>query len=184
MLKYLVLFLSVFLISIQTSAYADHWESSIGFNFNHSTYDSASYSWERRYGVSLGYNFTDLSTLELAYENTFTVSHISGIEDSSFLDRVVSVDWVQNILGRDYAFQPYLKGGLGQLVRDATSSNSLGQSTDTKQDQLTVVAGLGLRYYFTRTFAIRCEYTSYLTGGKISSFKDNFGAKFGISWMF
>lgn len=164
--------------------FAGQWESSAGFNYSRSEYANASYSWEKRYGLSFGYGFSDSSTVEFSYQKSFTRNHITGFEDSTFEDTVLSVNWLQYIFGKQYNFQPYFKLGIGQLNRDASSTNGSGQVQEFKQDSVTGVIGLGTRLYLTKTFAIRAEYTSYLSGGKISSFKDNIAASLGISLVF
>jgi hypothetical protein len=91
------------------------------------------------------------------------------------------VNLVWNILGRNARIQPYAKVGIGQLNRDAEVYDSSGRSQIQHLDQVTGVLGAGLKLYLTKTFAIRMEGTSYLSGGKISTWEDNFGATFGVS---
>lgn len=163
------------------TANADYWEFSAGLNYNKSTYSGGSYSWTRRLGGTVGYNFTDSSMVEVAYQQSYQRDHYQGFQDSSYNDRVYSVNLVWNVLGRTSQFQPYFKVGIGQLNREATVSDSIGRSEFTQMDQLTGVIGAGLKLMLTRTFAIRFEGTSYLSGAKISTWQDNFGATFGVS---
>lgn len=164
-----------------TSARAGYWELSAGLNYNHSVYSSDSYSWTRRLGGSLGYNFNDSSTLEVAYQHSYERNHYEGFEDSTYDDQVYSLNVVWNIFGRSAQVQPYTKIGIGQLNRDASIADSAGRSQVQHIDQVTGVIGAGLKLMLTKTFAIRMEGTSYLSGAKISTWRDNFGATFGIS---
>ncbi len=181
----LFIFLSILCFGLTSQvASAGQWESSIGFNYTKSQYPNDSYSFERRYGFSFGYGFSDSSTVEFSYQKSFTRNHITGFEDSTFEDTVLSVNWLQYIFGKQYVFQPYFKIGVGQLNRDASSTNGSGQVQEFKQDSVTGVIGVGFRYYLTKTFAIRTELTSYLSGGHLGSYKDNIAASFGISMVF
>jgi hypothetical protein len=166
------------------AARADYWELSSGFNYTKSTYSAGSYSWNRRLGGSVGYNFSDSSTVEFAYQNNFERDHYEGFEDSFYRDQVYSVNFVWNILGRNAPIQPYLKVGVGQLNRDSSIYDTVGRSQVEHLDQVTAVLGAGLKLYLTKVFALRVEGTSYLSGARIASWKDNFGATFGISFYY
>lgn len=176
------IFSSVFHVS---PASAGYWEISTGLNYNRSTYAGGSYSWTRRLGGSVGYNFSDSSTIELAYQKSRDRTHYEGFEDSTYDDAVLSVNMVWNILGKQAMFQPYVKGGIGQLNRRATIYIAPdNKSQITSLDQLTGVIGGGVRFYLTKQFAIRLEATSYLSGAKLKTWKDNFGSTLGGSFYF
>ena len=165
-------------------ARADYWELSGGLNYNKSTYSGGSYSWNRRLGASIGYNFTDSSTLEIAYQKSYERDHYEGFEDSTFDDQVYSLNFVYNLLGKNASIQPYVKVGIGQLFRNSSVYDSVGRAQVNQLNQLTGVLGAGLKFYITKTFAIRAEATSYLSGAKIATWKDNFGATFGVSFYY
>ncbi|MBS1961743.1 MAG: outer membrane beta-barrel protein [Bdellovibrionales bacterium] len=163
------------------AARADYWEFSSGFNYSKSTYSGGSYSWNRRLGASIGYNFSDSSTVEFAWQKSMERDHYEGFEDSTYDDQVTSLNFVWNLMGRDSKIQPYVKVGIGQLNRNAAISNTAGQSQFTTLDQLTGVLGAGIKFRLTQTFSLRLEGTSYLSGAKISTWRDNFGATFGVA---
>ena len=94
---------------------------------------------------------------------------------------VLLLNMVWNILDKQSVFQPYLKGGVGQLLRKASISNTSGQSQVQELAQLTGVIGAGFRIYITKATALRVEGTSYLSGAKLETWKDNFGMTFGVS---
>ncbi len=169
---------------LPTSALAGYWDASVGFNYNRSEYAGGSFTWSRRLGGSLGYNFSDSSTLEVAYQKSYERNHYQGFEDSFYRDEVYSTNLVWNLFGRESQIQPYFKVGVGQLNRKATINDSAGRVQNQILNQLTGVVGAGLRLRLTPTFGIRMEGTSYLAGGKLSSWKNNFGATFGISLFF
>ncbi len=176
-----LLFGAVIIAGFPASALAGYWEFSTGFNYNRSKYSEGSYSWTRRLGGSVGYNFNDSSTLEFAYQKSFERNHYEGFEDSFYRDEVYSVNVVWNLLGRQSMVQPYLKVGVGQLNRKASINNTTGQTQTQELNQLTGVGGAGLKIFVTKEFAIRMEGTSYLAGAKLNTWKNNFGATFGIS---
>ena len=168
------------------NARAGAFEVSLGFSFSRSNYGSEfNYSWTRRWGASFGYEFNEKSQIEFAYQDLTDRTFIDGYQDTVFWDRVYSVNWVQSLLGKAYAFQPYLKAGLGQLNRDASGTYGGGASAPVAQvDSVTGVLGTGFRLYFTRTIAFRAEATSYLTGGSISTWQDNWSTSLGLSLVF
>jgi hypothetical protein len=156
----------------------------MGFNYSRSKYSNDSYSWNRRLGGSLGYNFNDSSTVEIAYQKSFERNHYQGFEDSFYDDQVISTNLVWNLIGRNAQIQPYLKGGVGRLNRKASITDSLSRTQIQTMNQWTGVLGAGIKFYLTKTFAIRLEGTSYLSGAKISTWQDNFGATFGVSFYY
>ncbi|MBC7385347.1 MAG: porin family protein [Cryobacterium sp.] len=165
-------------------SYGGFWEVSAGLNYNRSTYSGGSYAWTRRLGGSIGYNFSDSSTVELSYQKSRDRNHYESFEDSTYDDQVKSVNMVWNLLGKQEMFQPYLKVGVGQLNRRASILNAAGQARIDSIDQLTGVIGGGMRIFLTKQFAIRFEATSYLSGAKLKSWKDNFGSTLGGSLYF
>ncbi|MGK5088868.1 outer membrane beta-barrel protein [Bdellovibrionota bacterium FG-2] len=159
-------------------------EISMGFSFNQSHYSEDSYSWNRRWGGSFGYHFSEKTQVELAYQDVFDRTFIKDYEDTSFHDQIYSANWIQAFTGKSVPVQPYFKIGIGQLNREAQGHYQNNTSPPAILDSLTGILGGGLRIYFTRTFAIRSELTSYLTGGSIRTYKDNTAVSFGLSLLF
>ena len=148
-------------------------EVSSGFSFTQSTYSEGSYSWTRVWGATFGYNLTELTQIEFSYQDVTDRTHLPNYQDTTFYDRIYSVDWSQAFAGKNTAFQPYVKVGLGQLNREATGSYANGVSPPEVLDSVMGVLGGGVKLYLTRNLGIRTEVTSYLTGGSIRSWKDN-----------
>jgi hypothetical protein len=161
-------------------AAAGYFEFSGGFSFNRSNYSADSFTWSRHWGSSFGYHFTEHSGIEFSFSDTVDRNKIDGIEDTTYHDQVYSVDWIQELTGKGYALQPYFKVGIGQLNRSA-GGTYLGTAPTPVFDQVIGVLGAGLRLYVTRNVALRAEGTSYLSGGAIGSWKDNFNTSFGFS---
>ena len=159
-------------------------EISLGFSYSHSNYSDDNYSWSRRWGASVGYHITELTEIEAAFQDIWERTKITNYEDTTFHDQIYSANIVQALLGKEYAVQPYFKAGVGQLNREATGTYAGGASPPAILDSVTVILGLGLRVFLTRTIAIRTELTSYLTGGKISSYQDNLNFTVGASFFF
>lgn len=165
-------------------AAAGVFETSAGFSFNKTSYGDNSYSWSRRYSASIAYYFTEISSIELAYQDAYSRNKILGLEDTSFHDKIYSANWVQHFTGRDFPIQPYIKLGIGQLNRDAAGTYATGGNPPQQEDSVTGILGAGLKIYITKGFGLRGEATSYLTGGKLGSWKDNISATAGISVYF
>ncbi len=160
-------------------------EVSAGIAYSRSNYTGDNFSWSKRIGASFGYHLSQFSEIELAFQDVYTVTQIAGFENTTFHDQVYSINWVQSLLPKSFAIQPYVKLGVGQLNRDATGTYGFGvASPPTLVDSVTAILGAGLRIYITRTFAIRAEAASYLTGGSISTWKDNVATTVGLSYLF
>lgn len=175
-----VLGMSTMMILPLESALAENFEVSAGFSFNRINYSEGNYSWTRRYGGTFGYRLSLLSSIEFSFQQVVDRTKIVGFEDTEFTDDIYSINWIQNLFTLA-AIQPYFKVGAGQLNRLATGTYANGSSPNPQTDSLTAVLGLGTRIYVTRTFAIRAEVTSYLTGGSIRTYKDNVGMTLGAS---
>lgn len=166
-------------------AQAGNIEISVGVSFNRSVYgDPSNYSWTRRWGASMGYQFTEKTEFELSFQESTDRTHIESYEDTTFVDRVYSVNIVQSLVGKTSMFQPYIKAGVGQLNRDATGTYGSGAVPISRVDAVTGVVGGGFRLYFTRTIALRGEGISYLTGGDINTWQDNWATSLGLSVVF
>jgi hypothetical protein len=184
MSRYFIILLITALTIFPMDSFAGVWEASSGFNYNRSEYAGGSYTWTRRWGAALGYNFTDTSQIELSYQNSFDRNHYQNYEDSFFRDEVYSMNWVQNILDKTYMIQPYFKLGAGQLHRKASTTNAVGQSQISETDSFTVVMGIGTRLILTKGFGLRMEGTSFLTAGRLGTWRDNIAVSFGGSLYF
>lgn len=159
-------------------------EISFGFSYNRTNYSETSFSWTRRWGASLGYHLTELTEIELGFQDVWDRNQIIGYEDTTFHDQIYSINWVQSFVGRAYPIQPYLKGGVGQLNREAQGTFGNGASPPAILDSVTGIAGVGMRIYLTRNFAIRSEFTSFIAGGRISTWRDNLSYTLGGSFFF
>ena len=177
-----VLLLGLLCVPRAASAAAGTFEVSSGFSFTRSQYGDARDNWVRRWGASVGYHLTELSEIEFGFQDVFDRTKITGFEDTSFHDQIFSANWVQAFLGKAYAVQPYVKIGIGQLNRDASGIyTAFGTLPPAQIDAVTGILGAGFRIYLTRTFGLRGEVNSYLTGGSIRTWRDNVGATLGLS---
>lgn len=165
-------------------ARAGTFEFSFGGSLSNSNYGNGSYSWNRRIGGSVGYYFLSVTELEVAYQDVVDQTKITGYQDTTTHDIIVSLNLVQMLVPKTFPVQPYLKLGAGQLYREAQGTYAGGAAPPAVLGSLTVIAGGGLKIYITRAFAIRGEAVSYMVGGVLSTWKDNFGLTGGVSLMF
>lgn len=154
------------------------------FSYTRSNYAADSYSFTRRWTGSIAYHLSDVSSIELAYENAFERTKIVGYQDTIFKDKVYSASWVQALIGKKFFFQPFVKAGAGQLNREASGSYAGGGSPPARVDSLTVILGGGVRIFLTEQIVLRVQVTSYLEAGRIKSYKDNVATSFGTSIYF
>ncbi len=176
----------IFIVSvISTNLYAADgvWESSVGFSFNKTTYSEGNYNWTRRWGASVGYHFTERSSVEIGFQDVVDRTKIVSYEDTTFHDQIYSLNWVQSFLPKTQPVQPYVKAGVAQLNREATGVYANGASPISRVDSVSALLGAGVRIYITRNLAIRTEATSYMPGGSIKVWKDNFAYTLGLSLL-
>jgi hypothetical protein len=160
-------------------------EGSVGGGYTRSNFGNGNYNWNRRLGASLAYNFSEQSGLELSFQDVLDRTMVKGFEETTFHDVIYGLNWIQSLSDRSWRVQPYFKGGVGVLNRDATAYYSQMQvTTISRLDQITGILGAGLRIYITQSFAIRIEATSYLTGGMLATWKDNIALTSGLSLVF
>ena len=183
-MKYFGILLLLVSVLAPEDSHAGLFELSGSFSFNRTNYSSESFAWNRRWSGGIAYHFSDRSGVEASFQSIVSRVLISGVQDTTFNDKIYSINWVQSILGKRYMFQPYFKVGLGQLNRDATGSYSGGGSPPRQLDSLTVILALGTKLFVTKRIAIKGEATSYISGGSIGTWKDNISINFGASVYF
>ena len=172
------------LLLLPSSSLAGVFEFSLGFSFNQSKYTADSFSWTRRWGTSVGYHFSERSGIEVAFSDAYERTFINGYQDTNVHDRVLGLNWVQSLLGKQNAFQPFVKLGVGQLIRDIQGYYPTGPTITPQIDSVTGILGLGFRLFVGRQVAIRTEFTSYLEGGSLRTFEDNIAFSVGASVFF
>ena len=181
--KYLVA-ITIFASFSGSNALAGRFEVSSGFSYSRTDYGNSNYSWTRRWAGSFGYHFSELSEIEVSMQDVVDRTLLRGYQDTTTHDQIYSLSWVQSMLGKGFLIDPYVKVGAGQLNRDASGTYAFGGSPASQVDSLTVLLGAGIRFHITKGFGIRTEVNSYLTGGSISTYKDNVSYNAGISLYF
>jgi hypothetical protein len=176
--------LYTFTLLFPISALCGVFEVGSGFSYSRSAYNAGSASSTRSWNASLGYYFTQDSQVMFSYQDTLSKDFVPNVQDLQYRDRVYSVNLVYHLLGEGSTVRPYVRAGVGQLNRDATGTFQGGFSPPGRLDQVTVIGGLGLRIRITQQVAFKAEGTSYLTGGSVSTWQDNFTVNFGGSFYF
>lgn len=169
------------LISIPKQASAGYFELSGTFSYSSSNYGAGQFQWSRHWSGSVGYHFLALSEIEFSIGDSVYRTKLDTVEDTTFHDQIYSVSWVQSFAPRDSFFQPYAKAGIGQLNRDASGYYSTGATPPAVYDSVTGILGVGVKILLFHSFALKGETSTYLTGGVISTWKDNVSASAGVS---
>lgn len=99
-------------------------------------------------GFHLGYILTPTVSVEVAY------AQVQGVFSGSTLYHVN----LQSQPYRDWRLAPYFTVGVGKLNNVPKSSLVSAIATDS----VAANAGLGLRYYITRRFIARADFTNYI----------------------
>ena len=184
-MKKLALFLGVALCTLfSSSAHAGVFELGGTFSYQHNTYAGGTFTWTRMYTASFGYYFTADSEVEFSYQDSTNETYEPSVQDITYRDRVYSFNFLYHLLDEKDWFRPYFRAGLGQLNRDATGWYQGGYSPAGRLDQVTVIAGIGFKAKIVSQFSFKAEATTYLSGGSVSSWKDNIQINIGGSYFF
>src|SRR5688572_27074170 len=81
---------------------AGTFEISAGFSYSQNNYSNGNFQWNRRWGASVGYHFLGLSELEVAFQDVYDRTKISGYQDTTFHDRIYSLNWVQSLAPKTF----------------------------------------------------------------------------------
>jgi outer membrane protein W len=176
-------FLALFFV-IGPEAMAGIFEIGAGYSYRHSSYNNGSYTSTSTYNASFGYFFTQDSEVEFLYSDSSNIDFVTGVQDIHYRDRVYSLNLVYHLLSESSSVRPFVRAGVGQLNRDATGTYAGGFSPPGRLDQVTVIGGLGFKARISSQFGLKAEATSYLTGGSVSTWKDNIAVSVGGSFYF
>lgn len=171
-------------VIVKTSqGFAGAFEAGGAFSWSRSNYSQNSFQWVRAYTASLGYYFTRESEIQFMYRDTTTRTQIDGLQNTSFRDRLYSINAVYHIF-TDALISPNFRAGIGQLNRDATGSYGSTGTAPGRVDSVTGILGVGARVRLNEQFGLRFEALSYLAGGAIGTWSDNVTLNFGFSYLF
>ena len=176
--------LVVLLTFFSTEAFAGVFELGGAFAYNHNAYAGGSVTWMRSYSGTFGYYLTADSEVEFSYQDSTNEDYEPSVQDITYRDRVYSINFLYHFMDEASTFRPYSRVGLGQLNRDMTGWYQGGYAPGGRLDQVTVIAGLGLKVKLVGRFSLKAEATTYLSGGAISSWKDNVTINIGGSVYF
>jgi hypothetical protein len=167
-----------------SSAEAGVFELGGAFAYNHNAYAGGSETWMRSYTATFGYYFTADSEVEFSYQDSTNEDFEPLVQDITYRDRVYSINFLYHLAEENATFRPFCRAGLGQLNRDMTGWYQGGYTPGGRLDQVTVIGGLGVKAKIVGRFSLKAEVTSYLSGGNISSWKDNITINIGGSFYF
>jgi hypothetical protein len=159
-------------------------ETGTGYSYRQSSYNGGAYTRTQAWNASFGYFFTQDSEVEFVYQDSTTHEFVPNVQDIQYRDRVYSLNLVYHFLSESDPVRPFVRTGVGQLNRDATGTYTGGFSPAGRLDQVTVIGGIGMKAKIAGQFSIRAEATSYLTGGSISTWRDNIALMVGGSFYF
>ncbi len=181
----LIIAVTVFsLTSFSEKAIAGVFELGGAFAYNHNAYAGGSTTWMRSYSGTLGYYLTADSEVEFSYQDSSNEDFEPSVQDITYRDRVYSLNFLYHFADEASVFRPYARVGLGQLNRDMSGWYAGGYAPGGRLDQVTVIAGLGFKVKLVGRLSLKAEATTYLSGGAISSFKDNCTINIGGSVYF
>jgi hypothetical protein len=166
------------------AAHAGVFELGGAFAYNHNAYAGGSVTWTRSYSATFGYYLTADSEVEFSYQDSSNEDYEPVVQDITYRDRVYSINFLYHLMDEASSFRPYFRAGLGQLNRDMTGWYEGGYQPGGRLDQVTVIGGLGFKVKIVGRFSLKAEATTYLSGGEVSSWKDNVTVNIGGSIYF
>lgn len=177
------------IIFILLAAFVSHAQAGVfevggGFSYGHNTYNGGSFTSAKSWSGSFGYYFTEESEVQFSYQDSTNRDFVSGVQDISYEDRVYSINFLYHFADEEAKFKPFFRVGVGQLNRDATGSYAGAYSPPGRLDQVTVIGGLGIKAKISSRVSLKAEYTTFLSGGSVSTWKDNETLNFGGSFYF
>lgn len=176
--------LAVLLSSWIVEARAGWVELSLGGGYSASKYSETAKNWSRRWNASFGYHFTELSGLEVSFQDIFENNTVTGVQSFNYHDQVYSLNWWQALLPERFFIQPYIKAGLGQLTRVIAGTYENGTSVDSTLSSLSAVVAFGLRVRVHRAVSLSAEISSYVSELRLASLSDKFSISGGIQFRF
>ena len=93
-------------------------------------------------------NFDHTLGRKFAYEDAIERDKITGLQDTTYFDKVYTASWVQAITGKSWPIQPFVRAGAGQLnifvvIGIATLAAVVGDRTAKLQMSLNLFNGFG-----------------------------------------
>jgi len=165
------------------------------YAYSKSSFNDGYKSNTRRYTGSIDFKFTAISALQFEYTNSRTnISYPTNVggelayytpESTTYVDKVYSFNWVQNLVPSKWIFQPYFVLGGGKMKRTLTREYpELGVSQTVVQNVTTGTGGAGIRLFFTKNMAVKAEAKTYVPRFQFSKWKESQQTSVGLSWVF
>lgn len=155
------------------SAHAGLVEVSYQYSQTESKFDEFNFSRSLSHTASFAWYFLEMSALEVSY--TRGEGQISGkaASDPDALKyrtdlQMYGADLVFTLAGKDWAFQPYVKGGAAwvdkKIFRKSTSISAEELISSTDKDDAVPSMGAGFRVKLTKTIRLKASYDRWRSG--------------------
>lgn len=122
---------------------------------------------ENGYGLGLGYNINNTFTLEFAYRDLMSFSERENYEDVEYRQDTDVTALQLSVLANyplNEKLKIYSRLGVGWLdIESDYSENVWGESDSesSSESETKAMFGIGTRYAFTETLAVRFEYSRF-----------------------
>lgn len=168
-----ILLASLLLSLASPQAQAGLIEVSYAYSQSESKFDEDNFSQSLSHTASIAWYFLQMSALELSY--TRGEGQISGRAEGDpepLLYRteleMYGADLVVTFAQKDWAFQPYLKGGAAwvdkKIFRKSTSVSAEQVINMTDKDDAVPSMGVGFRIKLTQTIRLKASYDRWRSG--------------------
>lgn len=164
--------LAIAIFSFGIQAQAGLMEVSYQFARTESKFDDDNFSRSLSHTGSLAWYFMEMSALEVSY--TQGEGQISSVASSGDTIRfrtdlkMYGADLVFTLAGKDWAFQPYVKGGAAwvdkKIFRKETAVSYEELVTETDKDDAVPSMGAGFRFRMTKSLRLKASYDRWRSG--------------------
>lgn len=185
LLAALGVFLAVLLVPLPSLYAAEPFgELSLMGSYSKTDYGNGSYSASRRYSVTLGYNFTTTTEIEISYSISDSFFDNDPYQTTSINEQALGLSIVQSLVPRSWYIQPYVKVGAAQYNREQSGTIGTIPTTSTSSKSPSGLLGGGVRVYLLRNFSLKVEGVTYLPDMQIAEANKNFAVQGGAGWEF
>jgi opacity protein-like surface antigen len=188
MMRYLIL--TVFILALQSQAWALNTEIGINYNYKKSAFDAENNTEQQSATGSLSFYFWERVALELSYTNGLYVKKekqpvvSSVMRTTTQYSDIYGGDLIFVLSDRKAAVQPYLKGGVAYVKIKQVVQDDGANPWELVYSGYSPSYGVGFKFFLTESFALRASYDGIQTPTNDGTKVNDYTGRVGVSWMF
>lgn len=184
-------FILIALLFSSLPAFAGFIELGASANYRSSGYNEFNKIESLTYTASFSYYFMENCAWELNYTTGYSLQLTKGPNELDDKDRVEdnidmgSTDLVLSFANREDPFRPYIKAGVGYLVKERFRQINNGDKNRLyKQEGIVPSGGVGLSINLTKELSVKIGIEAWSSPLKQKPVVVDYAGRAGISWIF